>query len=368
MRRILRGMPGDAQDMAGQVSAPGGRRPRSRDIAKLLGVSETTVSFALNGKPGISEETRARVLRSVQEMGWAPNHAARALAGAGVSTVGLAVAREPDSIGSEAFFLHLIAGIQSALSPLHYGLLFQVVPTIEEEVAVYRRWRADNRVDGVVLVDLHADDPRPGVLDEVGLPAVLLGGPDPRGRLSSVSIDDVAATRVVIDHLSGLGHRRIAYVAGDPALEHVRARAHAFQAYAGQSGADVAVLPTDFSADAGAQAVLGQLDRPQPPTAIVFENEVLTVAGYSVLKSRGLEIPQDVAVISFEDSVMCTAMRPQVTALHRDTYEYGRAVAEHLLRQIEGRREPDVLLQPPRLLVRASTDPSVTDDVSLSLP
>ncbi|UNX54918.1 LacI family transcriptional regulator [Georgenia sp. TF02-10] len=350
-----------------QTAGPAVRRPRARDIAELVGVSETAVSFALNGRPGISEETRARILSAVAELGFTPNYAARALTGAGSSTIGFVVARAPESIGTESFFLHLVAGIQSTLSARHYGLLFQVVPSVAEELDVYRRWSSERRVDGVVLVDLHQDDARPAALRDLGLAAVLVGGPDPEARLSSVSIDDVAATRLIIDHLAGLGHRRIAYVAGDPALEHVRQRAGAFMGYAGEAGADVVVVPTDFSAQAGSAAVAEQLARTEPPTAIVFENEVLAVAGVGVLKGRDLAVPGDVAVVSFEDGVICAATRPQITALHRQTYRYGAAVAEHLMRQVDGGRPASVVLPPPALVVRGSSDPAVTEDVDPSV-
>lgn len=325
-------------------------------------MSETAVSFALNGRPGISDDTRARILNAVAELGFTPNYAARTLAGAGSSTIGLVVARAPESIGSEAFFLRLIAGIQSVLSARHYGLLFQVVPSVEEELDVYRRWSVDTRVDGVVLVDLHQEDPRPAVLRDLGMAAVLVGGPDPQGRLSSVSIDDAAAARLILDHLSALGHRRIAYVAGDPELEHVRQRSQAFMSYAGDADADVVVIPTDFSTQAGTGAVAGQLARTEPPTAIVFENEVLAVAGVGVIKRWGLSVPDDVAVVSFEDSVICSAMRPQITALHRQTYHYGSAVAEHLMRQVNGEQVASIVLAPPVLVARGSSDPSAADD------
>lgn len=323
----------------------------------MLGVSETAVSFALNGRPGISEETRARILAAVNELGFTPNYAARALTGAGTSTIGFVVARAAESIGSESFFLHLIAGMQSALAARRYGLLFQVVGSVEEELVVYRRWHEENRVDGVVIVDLREPDPRPAALAELGVPAVLVGGPDPSGLLSSVSIDDRAAARVVIDHLAGLGHRSITYIAGDPALEHVRQRTEAFLDHGAATGADVQVVPTDFSPEAGIAAVTAQLGRPRPPTALVFENEVVTVAGLGVLRLHGLTVPDDVAVVSFEDSGICAAVQPPITAVHRETYDYGRVVAEHLLRQVDGLPPASVVLPHPLLAVRGSSQP-----------
>src|SRR3954466_11514793 len=157
------------------------RRPTMKDIAQRAGVSQSAVSFALNGRPGVSEVTRDRVRRVAEQLGWRPSAAARALSGEGSATVGLVVARPADTPGVDSFFLQLISGIQEVLSERHLGLLFQVVDDVADECGVYRRWWAEHRVDGVLVVDPRTDDARPGLLDELGLPAVVIGGaPDAR--------------------------------------------------------------------------------------------------------------------------------------------------------------------------------------------
>lgn len=320
------------------------------------------MSFALNGRPGISDETRERILRTVEQMGWTPNYAARALSGAGSSTVGFVVARSPEDVGSEAFFLQLMSGMQTALSTEHYGLLFQVVADLTEEIAVYWRWKAENRVDGVVLVDLRRDDPRPAAIAELGLPAVLAGGPDPNGDLSSVSIDDTAAVRLVLDHLTGLGHERLGYITGEPSLDHVATRISVLSQEAARRDVEVRVEPTDFSTPAAVRAVGAMLDLPRRPSALIFDNEVLAAAGLGVLRAQRLRVPDDVAVVSLEDSLVCTAMTPQITALHRDTYEFGRVVAEQLLQEISGSESVSAQVHLPRLAVRGSTVASAPGD------
>ena len=331
--------------------------PRLREIAERLGVSETAVSFAVNGRPGISVATRKRILESIEESGWTPNYAARALFEARSSTVGFVVARTAEAVGSESFFLQLMTGLQSVLGTSGYGLLFQVAASIEEELAVYRGWRAQQRVDGVVLVDLRADDPRPAELARLGLPAVLAGGPDPLGLVPSVSIDDAGAIDVVVDHLRARGHRRIGYVTGDPGMLHVGRRVEAFRRRAGeQDGVTEAVVSTDFSTGAAARATRRLWQEAEPPTAVIYENEVIAVAGVGELRALGLSIPQDVAVVCLEDSLIGTAMRPQLTALHRDTGQFGQDVARSLLEVLDDGAAPDSQERTPELVVRASTD------------
>ncbi len=330
-------------------------RPRARDIAEQLGVSETAVSFALNGRPGISDDTRTRILDTVAEMGWTPNYAARALTGARSSTVGLVVARSADEVGAEGFFLQLIAGIQSVISPLHYGLLFQVVGSVEEELETYRRWGAEKRVDGVVLVDLRVDDPRIAELERLGLPAVLAGGEDPSGTIPGVAIDDTGAVQLVVDHLVAHGHRRIAYVAGDPQFDYVASRSRAFRSLTRRPGFAVQVVTAGFGADEGARAVRDIIDSPLSPTALVLENEVLTISGLETVRGLGLEVPEDLTVVSLEDSMMCTLVNPPITALHRETLRFGALVAEHLTRVLDGEDVGTVQASLPVLEVRGSS-------------
>ncbi|GAA3034908.1 hypothetical protein GCM10020000_10410 [Streptomyces olivoverticillatus] len=153
------------------------RRPTIKDIARRAGVSESAVSFALNGRPGVSAATRDRVRRVAEQLGWQPSTAARALSGEGSATVGLVLARPARTLGVESFFLQLVSGVQEALAARRLGLLFQVVEDTDAECALYRRWWAEHRVDGLLVVDPRDGDPRPALLAELGLPAVLIGAP-----------------------------------------------------------------------------------------------------------------------------------------------------------------------------------------------
>ena len=152
------------------------RRPTIKDIARRAGVSESAVSFALNDRPGVSQDTRARVRQVAEELGWQANSAARALSGERAGCAGLVLARPAQTLGVESFFLQLVSGIQEVLSARKIALLFQVVEDLDAECALYRRWWAERRVDGVLVVDPRTDDPRPELLASLGLPAVAIGG------------------------------------------------------------------------------------------------------------------------------------------------------------------------------------------------
>ncbi|MEU6657751.1 LacI family DNA-binding transcriptional regulator [Streptomyces sp. NPDC046821] len=337
------------------------RRPTIKDIALRAGVSESAVSFALNGKAGVSETTRDRVRRVADQLGWQPSAAARALSGEGAATVGLVLARPASTLGVESFFLQLVSGIQEVLATRRLGLLFQVAEDLPAECDTYRRWWAEHRVDGVIVVDPRADDPRLPVLDELGLPAVVIGslppGDDGTGHanISNLWADDARAMASIVDHLDGLGHRRIAHVAGLPGLAHTRRRIACLRSEADRRGLDVSSYPTDYSDTEGAEATRRLLDSADPPTAIVYDSDVLAVAGLAVVAARGIPVPDRISLVAWDDSVLCRTTHPTLTALVRDTAAYGRRAAEELLALLDGgaaRRVEDVL---PRLEPRGST-------------
>lgn len=331
-----------------------------KDIARRAGVSESAVSFALNDRPGVSPVTRDRVRRVAEQLGWRASTAARALSGEGSATVGLVLARPARTLEVESFFLQLVSGIQEALAVRHLGLLFQVVEDVEEECAVYRRWWAERRVDGLLVVDPRLDDPRPPLLDELGLPAVVVGmraadAPNYPG-ISTVWADDAAAMVSIVGYLHGLGHRRIAHIAGLPGLVHSRHRVESLQAEAARLGlADVTTVPTDYSEAQGAEATRRVLGGPLPPTAIVYDNDILAMAGLAVAVESGLAVPRDLSIVAWDDSVLCRTAHPPLTSLVRDTAAYGRHAADQLLHLLDGGPAGSVPDALPTLAARGST-------------
>ncbi|MFI0806333.1 LacI family DNA-binding transcriptional regulator [Streptomyces echinatus] len=329
-----------------------------KDIARRAGVSESAVSFALNDRPGVSEVTRARVRRVAEQLGWRPSTAARALSGEGAATVGFVLARPADTLGVDSFFLQLVSGIQEVLAERHLGLLFQVVEDVADECAVYRRWWAEHRVDGVLVVDPRAADPRPELLDELGLPAVVIGGaPDERHPgLSTVWADDAGAMASVVDELTALGHRRIVHIAGLPDLAHTQRRVRTLEAEAERRGlTEVRSVTTDYSDAEGAAVTRRVLSRAAPPTALIYDNDVMAVAGVAAAAELGRSVPADVSVVSWEDSALCRMVKPWLSALSRDSAEFGRTAARELTALLDGGPARAVRVPMPRLTVRGST-------------
>lgn len=316
------------------------KRPTIADIARRAGVSKGAVSYALNGQPGVSDATRRRVLAIAEEIGWNPNSAARALSGAAANAFGLALRRPASTLGLEPFYMELISGVEAELSARSYALMLQVVADPDAEIALYRRWWGERRVDGVLVCDLRLDDPRVKVLEELGLPAVVVGGPDGVGGLANVWSDDGAAVVETVEYLVALGHRRIARVGGMPDLRHTRTRMEAWDDVCRRLHLPMALSEhTDYSGEQGAHATRRLLSATPRPTAILYDNDVMAIAGLAVAQEMGLAVPGDLSLVAFDDSPLCRLVHPPLTALTRDIPAYGALAARQLLEVVSGGAE-----------------------------
>jgi len=338
------------------------QRPTIADIAKRAGVSKGAVSFALNGQPGVSEATRARILRVAEEINWRPHSAARALGGARADTVGLVIARPARTLGVEPFFAQLLSGLQRELSSHSIALHLMIVEDTAAEIEVYQRWASERRVDGLVLVDPKANDPRIAAVEHLQIPAIVVGGPGKFGRLPCVWADDRAAMLSAVDYLAALGHTRIAHVAGLPEFQHTQRRARALRdAAARLTLTRVTSLHTDFSDTEGAAATRKLLSDPDRPTAIIYDSDLMAVAGLGVAMEMAIAVPGELSIVSFDDSVLTQLTHPALTALSRDTCLFGVQAAETLLAVMaDPTAAKNRKTATPRLTVRESTSPPAT--------
>lgn len=334
------------------------KRPTIADVARRAGVSKGAVSYALNGQPGVSEATRRRILAIAEEIGFNPNSAARALSGAASHAVGLALCRPARILGVEPFFMELISGVEAELSAQSYALTLQVVADQAAEIAVYRRWWGERRVDGVLICDLRVGDARVPVLEQLQLPAVVIGGPDGTGSLAPIWSDDAAALVETVEYLHALGHRRIVRVGGLPDLLHTAIRTEAFAGVCHRLGlADGTTVPSDYTGEEGARITRRLLSSARRPTAIIYDNDVMAIAGMSVAQEMGLTVPADLSIVAWDDSPLCRLTHPPLTALSRDIPAYGGHAARQLLAAISGGPITGYQDETPHLTPRGSTAP-----------
>ena len=328
------------------------------DVARRLGISKAAVSYALNGQPGVSPLTRERVLELAKELGWHPSSSARALSGAETGVVGLVLSRPSDLLTIETFFIHFLSGVEQVLTERGSSLLLRVIGEHPEgETKTYERWWGERRVDGVILVDERYHDMRLPVVERLGLPAVLCGGPIKGSGLPCLWTDHSADAISVMEHLVGLGHARIAHVSGPARFVHERARRRGVRRAGRALGATVETLEAEYTGPQAGEVTHRLLDQPEPPTAIVYASDVMALAGLGVAAARGVPVPAQLSVVSWDDSYLTTLVHPAVTALWRDTPAYGALAASVLLDLVDGRNRGRIQVPASTLRVRDTTAP-----------
>jgi DNA-binding LacI/PurR family transcriptional regulator len=344
-----------AQDSSNAGPAP---RATMSDIARRLDISKAAVSYALNGQPGVSSATRQRVLDLAKDLGWYPSSSARALSGAETGVIGLVLARPSDLLTIETFFIHFLSGVEQVLTERGSSLLLRVIGEHPDaETKTYERWWGERRVDGVILVDERYHDMRIPAVERLGLPAVLCGGPIKGSELPCLWTDHAADSSTVMEHLVGLGHERIAHVSGPARFVHERARRRGVRRAASALGVTVETLESEYTGPQAAEVTHRLLDRPEPPTAIVFASDVMALAGLGVAAARGVPVPARLSVVSWDDSYLTTLVHPAVTALWRDTPAYGSLAASVLLDLTDGRNRGRIQVPGSTLRVRETTAP-----------
>jgi DNA-binding LacI/PurR family transcriptional regulator len=335
------------------------QRPTISDVARHAGVSKGAVSFALNGRGGVSADTRERILDAARELGWQRSHRARSLSMSHAFAFGLVLARPPELLGADPFFPSFIAGVETILALAGYSLLLQVVPDEDAEAARYRTLAGEGRVDGVFVSDLRTRDSRIALLAELKLSAVTLNRPDVPSPFPAVCQQDRVGVMNAVRHLVHLGHNRIAHVAGPRTFLHGLSRRTAWADALDEAGLRRGpVVVSDFTAAGGAAATEQLLDLAEPPTGIVYANDLMAIAGLGVAHRRGLRVPRDLSVSGFDGIELAMHVHPALTTVVTNPFGWGEAAARSLLAVTNRRRiDPpaDIYLDPARLEVRRST-------------
>lgn len=339
------------------------RRYTISDIARIAGVSTASVSKVINNKPGVSNSTRERVRQVVETLGWRPSAQAVALSKGSAGAIGFFLNRDANSLGDDPYFIDLLTGIESVLSEYGYWILLDIQrhATVESEKAAYRALGESRRVEGVILSNTRLVDPRFAIIQALDLKAVIVSRPWAEPDLPWVgSRDPGGGIDDALRHLADLGHRRVAYVSGPSDLSHVLYRSEAFLREAGDQGLLVSgIKRTDLSPAAAARATNQLLTASAPPTAIMYDSDILAIAGSQQAAAMGLSTPEDLSVVGHDDYQIGRWLRPLMTTIGQDVVLLGERVAHAILREIGVPVAPLAddwdRLPNPNLVIREST-------------
>lgn len=345
-------------------SPPPSRPVTLEDVARVAGVSRATVSRVINETPTVDQALRHTVENAVAATGYVPNRAARSLVTRRTGSVALVVSEQEKRHAASPFlgrvftdphFGRVVSGLVDVLRPAGVHLVLMLVDDEASRLQTLSYLR-QGHVDGVVLISSHVDDPLPQLLADTRLPAVLSGRPQRNSSLAFVEADQREGARLAAGHLVSLSRTRIGSVAGPQDMPAARERLEGFRAALAEHGIhDVPWAEGDFTHTGGASAVQELLARRPELDGLFVASDLMALGALPVLQRAGRRVPQDVAVVGFDDSHAAQACDPPLTTVRQPVEEMASATAQLLLRRIArpGHAVRSELFAPV-LVVRAS--------------
>ncbi|MZD08266.1 substrate-binding domain-containing protein [Streptomyces sp. SID5785] len=333
-------------------------RPTIKTVAARAGVGRTTVSRVINGSELVSDAAREAVLSAITELGYVPNSVARGLVTRRTNSIALVIPESESRLGAEPYFSAVIRGVSAALRDTRTQLQLVLVRDREERDQLTGHV-AERRVDGVLLVSVHERDPLPGILENLGLPTVLAGRRSPEESLSHACSDNREGGRTAGRHLLARGRRAVATIAGPLDMDVSRSRLQGWRdamAQAGVAPDERRVAVADFTEEGGAAAMRSLLERSPDLDAVFAASDVMAAGALLELRRQGRRVPEDVAVVGFDDSFIARYAYPSLTSVRQPVEEIGATIARILLAEIA---DPDAerqrLTLPTELIVRDSS-------------
>ncbi len=308
------------------------------EVALRAGVSRATVSRVVNGSPKVSPDVRRAVEAAVSELGYVPNRAARSLVTRRSGSIAVVITEPPGRLFNDPFFPRLLRGISGALSArdLQLVLLMPENPTDTDRTADYI---AAGHVDGTLLVSLHGEDPLPDRLAKAGIPFVVGGRPLRTTAASFVDVDNRGGARSAVEHLIAGGRRIVATITGPVDMGAGVDRLAGYREALGDAG--IAVDPSleatgDFTLEGGTAAMERLLAARPDIDAVFAASDLMASGAMAVLETANRRIPQDVAVVGYDDSPVASSVRPRLTSVRQPIEEMGHEMARLLVDAVEG--------------------------------
>jgi DNA-binding LacI/PurR family transcriptional regulator len=344
--------------MVKRLSNGNGNSATMRDVADMVGVSQATVSYVLNAKRNarVGMETRQRVLDAAAKLQYRPNAIARAMACGRSRTIGVYQPHVDESALAGMWSNLVTRGIGETLNSCqHHLLLFGYRSSDEPPPSIF----VDGRVDGLIILAPHIEDELPKRLADFGFPTVVVGSPAPEGsRIVSIDADNEMGARRAVEHLIELGHTRIAHLAGPRNVPNAVDRRLGYENALAAHGLlqnREYLIQASFQEEGGYRAAKDALSRQPNPTALFVSNDIAALGALRACRDLGLSVPENVAIVGYDDSPVCTLARPPLTTMRQQAVEMGRAAVKMVMSINDGQPiSSRHLLFPAELVIRES--------------
>ncbi len=325
------------------------------EIARLSGASRSTVSRVVNNDPHVSEKTRTRVMEVVRKLNYQPNVIARSLAAGRTHVLGVIIPKRVMELFSDPYFPILLQGVSTACNSFNYAVTLWLADP-EDELRFIAKVLNNGLLDGVIVSSMVLADPLITALDASALPFVLVGRHPSAPAVSYVDVDNISSAQAAVEHLFKLGRRRIATITGMletiAGVDRLRGYEIALREH------DLPALPEliqdgGFTEEGGAAAMRQLL--PFHPDAVFVASDTMAVGVLRVLREAGLRVPQDIALVGFDDTPAAAHAEPPLTTMKQSIAVLGEMAVETLLHSIEHPDSgPRRIILPTQLIVRES--------------
>ncbi len=326
--------------------------PTLKDVADHAQVSRATVSRVLNHNPRVAEDLRERVLESIHLLGYQPNRAARRLRASSSDVLGLII-----SDIENPFFISVVRGVEDAAYASQMSVVLCNTDEDPVKQQMYLRVMQAERVAGLIISPTSADEEFIE-LRQLGIPIILLDRRTDKFETDAVTIDNVGGAYLATKHLIDCGYERIGMIGGSPYLTTGRERYEGYRKALHAAGMKIdekLIKVGNFKTDTGYALAKEFIASPQPPRAIFVANNLMTLGTLRALRENGVLVPQEMALVGFDDMPWSSELCPPLTAVSQPTYELGQETVQLLLRRLADPQAPirTVTLQ-PRLVIRES--------------
>lgn len=329
-----------------------------RDVAKAAGVSITTVSRALNGYSDVGEKTRKRIANIAKELNYRPSAVARSLVTKRTRTVGLLVSELTKERVGHYFMFEVLYGLHDRLAELGYDLILASTSTSRQRVTSYLDFCTERRLDGVIVMGIRLDDPYIQEVVDAPLPSVVIDLPLLSERCGYVMTDNVYGAQLAIRHLVSRGHQAIGFVNGHGQAAVSRDRKRGYDeaiARAGLLHRESYTCESDYTTHGGREAVQALLAEQPEVSAVFFANDLMAIGGVQYAKERGLRIPQDLAIVGYDDIELAALSTPKLTTIRQKRPDMGIRAADMIVAMMDKNESPQGILLAPELIVRETT-------------
>jgi DNA-binding LacI/PurR family transcriptional regulator len=330
-----------------------------KDVAKKANVAPSTVSRVIANSPRISEKTKKRVRKIMDELGYHPNVNARSLANQITKAIGLIMPSSANKSFQNPFFPEVMRGISSFAHIKDYSLYMSTGETEQEIFEGVVKMVQGRRVDGIVVLYSRMDDKVIQYLKDQKFPFVLIGKPEHASEdVTYIDNDNYLAGREVTEYLISLGHERIAFIGGSPDLMVTKERLAGFKEalkLADLSLPEEYVFYMDFLREGGQRAVEQLMSYESSPTAIVVTDDLMALGVLSTLDEKGYKVPDDVSVISFNNVIFSEIACPPLTSVDVHIYQLGYEAVKSLIEKIEFPQQSSKSIIIPYKIIKRQT-------------